>query len=122
MFTRSHCPSAFDFGLPPRRHRYIAKLFALGVLVAALDGCTIVGPTAVRNGRAAYNDAIKTTDNQQMLMVVIHNRYEESSNLLEVVSVTANVRVTASAGVQAGFGNDSDYRGNLVPFSAGAIY
>jgi hypothetical protein len=87
-----------------------------------LAGCTVVGPSAIRSGRLAYNEAITETNNQQILKLVIQSRYEESGNLLSVASVTANVSVTTSAGIQAGFGDNSDYDGNLVPFSGGFIY
>ncbi len=95
---------------------------ATAIAMLALTGCTIVGPAAIYNGRLAYNEAIVATDNQQMLMVVVHNRYNESANLLTVASVTANVHTTTSAGVQVGYGSDSNYSGNLVPFTAGTIY
>jgi hypothetical protein len=87
-----------------------------------LAGCAVVGPPSIRNGRSVYNDAINDTNNQQMLMVVIRERYAENSSLLAVSSVTANVSVSTSAGLQVGFGNESNYLGNLVPFSAGAIF
>jgi hypothetical protein len=82
----------------------------------------MVGPSAIRSGRLVYNEAILTTNNQQMLIAVIHNRYEESSNLLAVASITANVSVTTNAGIQLGSGDEESYAGNLVPFSAGAVY
>jgi hypothetical protein len=87
-----------------------------------LSGCTVVGPSAIHSGRLAYNEAIVQTDNQQMLLVVVHNRYGQRSNLLAVASVTANVRVVTSAGIEAGAGNSDNYFSNLVPFSAGVIY
>ena len=87
-----------------------------------LSGCTVVGPTAIHSGRLAYNEAIVETDNQQMLLVVVHNRYGQRSNLLAVASVTANVRVVTSAGIEAGVGDSDNYAGNLVPFSAGVVY
>lgn len=87
-----------------------------------LAGCTVVGPAAVHSGRLAYNEAIIETDNQQILLVVVRNRYGERSNLLAVASVTANVRVTTNAGIEAGVGDSDNYSGNLVPFSAGVIY
>ena len=99
------------------------RLFALaGLLTAMLGGCTVVGPTAISSGRLAYNEAIAATDNQQILMVLVHNRYGERGHLLNVASVTANVSVTTSAGVQAGFGSNGDYAGNLVPFAGSVIY
>ena len=55
-------------------------------------------------------------------MAVIHSRYEERASLLAVASITANVRVVRSTGLQLGFGDDENYAGNLVPFSAGTLY
>ena len=87
-----------------------------------LTGCAVVGPDAIRGGRLAYNQAITETNNQQMLMVLVHNRYEETNQLLAVSSVTANVSVSSSARIEAGFGDSNDYDGNLVPFSGGFVY
>jgi hypothetical protein len=92
------------------------------LLVGLLAGCTAVGPAAIRSGRLTYNEAITTTNNQQMLMVVIHNRYNETASLLAVASVTANVRVATGTAIQLGIGDSDNYAGNLVPFSASAIY
>ena len=97
-------------------------LVTAGVLGSLLAGCTVVGPAAISSGRLAYNEAITETDNQQMLMIVIHNRYEERGSLLAVASVTATVSVTTSTAVQLGVGDDANYAGNLVPFGAAAVY
>ncbi len=92
------------------------------LLLTALGGCTFVGPRAVMSGRMAYNEAINETNNQQMLKVFVNNRYEETNSLLAVSSVTANVSLTSSARVEAGFGDSGNYDGNLVPFSGGFVY
>ena len=97
-------------------------LFFACALAALLGACTVAGPRAIENGRLVYNTAITKTNNQQILMAVLQNRYLESQNLLTVASVTANVRVTTRADVQLGIGDASNYAGNLVPFSASAIY
>ena len=107
---RCHCPVVF---------RNLMTSTMVGCLLA---GCTVTGPSAVRSGRLAYNEAIAETNNQQMLMFVVQNRYEESGSLLSVASITANVSMTTSAGIQLGFGDSDSYAGNLVPFSAGAVY
>ena len=70
----------------------------------------------------AYNEAISETNNQQILKIVVQDRYEERGNLLAVSSVTANVKISSRASVQAGFGSIDNYQGNLVPFSGGFIY
>jgi len=92
------------------------------VVGSLLAGCTAVGPSAIRSGRLAYNDAITETNNQQMLMTIIHNRYVEQGSLLAVASVTANVRVATQTGVQLGFGDSDNYAGNLVPLKASVAY
>lgn len=91
-------------------------------LCSLLISCSVVGPDSIRTGRLAYNEAITETNNQQMLMVLVHNRYEESNQLLVVSSVTANVRVSSSAQVEAGFGDSDNYEGSLVPFRGGFLY
>lgn len=113
-----------DHSARVNRSRPSGKMYCLvmTVLGSLLSGCTVVGPAAISSGRLAYNQAITTTDNQQMLMVLIQNRYGERGHLLTVASVTANVSVTTSAGIQAGFGSTSDYRGNLVPFAGSVVY
>jgi len=97
-------------------------LIAAIVSGALIAGCATVGPTAINNGRLTYNEAIIATDNQQILMLAVHSRYEERGNLLAVSSVTANVRVSTRAGVELGFGDETNYAGNLVPFGASAFY
>ncbi len=103
------------------RHAIFALCSALS-LGTVLSGCTVVGPDAIRSGRMAYNEAITETNNQQMLMVMVHNRYEEANHLLTVASLTANVRVSGSAQIEAGFGDGDNYDGNLVPFRGGFVY
>jgi hypothetical protein len=98
------------------------KITAAALCCCLLAGCTTLGPSSLHGGRLAYNEAIIETDNQQMLLLAVRNRYGERSNLLAVSSVTANVRVAANAGIQAGVGDSDNYAGNLVPFSAGVIY
>lgn len=113
-----------DHTLHTHHSRPVSKAYCLVLVLfsSLLIGCTVVGPAAISSGRLAYNEAITTTDNQQMLMVLIQNRYGERGHLLTVASVTANVSVTTSAGIQAGFGGSSDYQGNLVPLAGSVVY
>lgn len=92
----------------------------LGVLAAG--GCSVAGTTAIRSGRAVYNDVIVSTNNEQILSMILHMRYLEPYGLLDVASVTANVRIQTSVGAQFGVGSSANYAGNLVPISAGALY
>lgn len=96
--------------------------FLCAMLSGVLTSCTLVGPATVQSGRLAYNESIVETNNQQLLLLVLRNRYGERGNLLALNSVTANVSVTTKVSTQLGFGNSGDYLGNLVPFGAGVVY
>lgn len=87
-------------------------------LVAALAGCTWLGPEIIRAGRPAYNDAILTTNDEQLLQNVVRLRFGDSIGFLNVASVTANVSFTTSATAQLGLGGPAaNYAGNLVPLA-----
>jgi hypothetical protein len=120
--TQTHEPGDTLMKSFHQLHRRGLCLATIFIIAFTLTGCSIMGPAAIRSGRLAYNEAINETNNQQILMIAIHNRYEESGTLLAVASVTANIRFTTSTGIQMGMGPDEDYSGNLVPFSAGAVY
>lgn len=98
-----------------------SSLAALPVL-AALAGCNIAGPLALSSGRSTYNAVINRTEDEQILSIIVRQRYDETFGMLAVSSVTASIRVGASVGGNVGIGPQSGYEGNLVPLSAGATY
>jgi hypothetical protein len=88
----------------------------------ATTGCAVLGPAAIKNGRAAYNDAIIATNSQQVLAMLVRMRYGEPTGLLAVASVTANLHIQTTIGAEFGIGPDSNFAGNLTPLSAGIAY
>ncbi|WP_157273624.1 hypothetical protein [Thiobacillus denitrificans] len=94
----------------------------LSLLLVALQGCAAVGPAALNNGRSAYNTVINATEDEQILSIIVRRRYDETFGILAVSSVTASLRIGASAGTDVRIGPSGDYQGNLVPFSAGVTY
>jgi hypothetical protein len=91
-------------------------------LLVILQGCAVVGPASVNNGRSAYNTVINATEDEQILSMIIRQRYDETFGMLAVSSVTASLRIGATIGANAGIGPSSSFEGNLVPLSAGAMY
>jgi hypothetical protein len=87
-----------------------------------LMGCTTLGPQYIATGRAAYNDVINYTEDQQMLMAIVRSRYGETISMLAVTNVTANIRFTAAAEGQFGLGPDKSYETNLIPLSTGLAF
>jgi len=102
--------------------RRVLTLTTLWLVLFALSGCAMVGPKSISMGRADYNEAINRTEDEQMLLSIVKGRYGETFSLLAVSGVAANVRFRANAGVEAGFGPERYYLGNLVPFSGGLAY
>jgi hypothetical protein len=88
----------------------------------AASGCASLGPAAIKGSRAAYNDAIVVTNNQQVLTMMVRMRYGEPYGLLAVSSVTANLNLKGNVGSEIGIGPDSNFEGNLTPLSAGIAY
>ena len=88
------------------------------IAAVALAGCAWLGAEIIRSGRPAYNDAILTTNDEQLLQNIVRLRFGDSLGLLTVSSVTANVSLRSTGTVNLGFGPQSNYQGNLVPFAA----
>jgi hypothetical protein len=106
-------------GFRKRAARLLVTLITPSI---AVTGCAVLGPASIKNGRAAYNDAIISTNNQQVLAMIVRMRYGEPSGLLAVSSVTANLHIQTTAGSEFGIGPDSNFEGNLTPLSAGIAY
>lgn len=120
MHAMSHFLKVTCSGVGGRRG--LLALASTSLVVLCGSGCTFLGPAAIQGGRAAYNEAIVATNNQQVLSMIVRTRYGETSGLLAVSSVTASLRVGASAGAEFGFGSRTNYRGNLVPLTTGFAY
>ena len=102
-----------------RCFRYVGGLCA--VLWIFL-GCSVIGPQSIANGRAAYNEVINKTEDQQLLMAIVRNRYGETMSMLAVTNVTANIHFAAGAAAQIGVGRRESYETNLVPLSGEFAY
>ena len=94
------------------------------VLLSALgfSGCAVVGPQSITAGRGVYAEVINRTEDEQILNVIVRQRYDETFGMMSVASVTANLRFSTQAGTNIGIGDSDNYAGNLVPFSAGVAY
>lgn len=94
----------------------------LGTTCLLCAGCASVGPASISNGRGVYNEVINNTEDEQLLNVIVRERYDQTFGMLTVASVTASIKVSANVGGNVGIGPKNSYEGNLVPLSAGAAY
>ena len=96
------------------------SILVMGTL--GLLGCALVGPQSITAGRGDYAEVINKTEDEQVLNLIVRNRYDETSGMISVASVTASLKFSARAGTDIGIGDSDNYSGNLVPLSAGVAY
>lgn len=106
--------------LSRRRDRQTHFLAGLFLVLCVLSGCAMVGPKSISTGRAGYNEVINRTEDEQILLSIVKGRYGETSSLLAVKSVAANVRFSTNARIEAGFGPQDISGENL--FIGGLAY
>jgi hypothetical protein len=87
-----------------------------------LCGCAVVGPRSISGGRGVYAETINITEDEQILNMIVRQRYDESFAMISVASVTASLRFGVQAGTNIGIGDSDNFAGNLVPLSVGVAY
>lgn len=74
------------------------------VAVLALSGC--LGPTTIHCTRARYNEAVRVTGNEELLLNLVRLRYGEAVKFLPITSITAQFEIDAGTefigGIQEG--------------------
>ncbi len=74
-----------------------ARPMPLTLLVAALlTGCSSFGPSALNQSRLQYNEAVKTTGEQQLLLNIVRLRYTDTPSSLAVSAIAAQFELTKS--------------------------
>jgi hypothetical protein len=99
-----------------------ASLLPALLTLVVLIGCSTVGPSTISHGRADYNEAINRTDDEQLLMALVRGRYGETSRLLAVTGVTANVRFATNVGAEVGYSTEEIDEWTFGPFRGGVAY
>ncbi len=68
-----------------RRRRRIGRALVLLAAWAALSGC--LGPGAVRFTRMRYNEVVRETNDQQLLMNLVRLRYSDSPVFIDLRTI-----------------------------------
>jgi hypothetical protein len=85
-------------------------------------GCATVGYRAIAPGRGVYAEVVNKTEDEQILTLIVRNRYDETVGMMSVAGIVASLSFRANVGVNVGFGPEDSYSGNLVPLSGGVAY
>jgi hypothetical protein len=71
---------------------------ALAVLAVALGGCA-VGPRALQESRLQYNEVVKATSEQQLLLNIVRLRYTDTPSSLSVANIAAQFELVKSLSI-----------------------
>lgn len=97
-----------------------AFLLVCCLVAAWATGCQL-GPAALRIGHARYNDAIRTTTSEELLLNLVRLKYREAPVFLEIGTVSAQFVFDQSADTTGTFTEDvGAQRGNPMAFEFGA--
>lgn len=78
----------------------LMSLLAWLATCALTTGC--LGPEAVRRTRMRYNEALRVTNDEQLLLNIVRLRYAESAIFLDLPSITSQFEATATSGFSGG--------------------
>ena len=100
-----------------RTMRLILRATACLALVLSATGC--VGPLALRVTRSQYNEAIRVTNEEQMLQNRVRARYGDSLVFLNLTSVSTQFSIDQSANISGTLNENVGRDGALNPNSLG---
>src|SRR5271165_3417468 len=96
---------------PTVRRRAHQQLIVLIAGWACLSGC--VGPKAVRYTRMQYNEVIRDTNDQQLLLNIVRLRYADSPVFIDLPSITSQFEAAGRGNYLGGTGNQFHGHTNL---------
>lgn len=87
----------------PLWHRSVGRLVVLVVMWAGSSGC--LGPKAVRYTRMRYNEVVRATNDEQLLMNIVRLRYADSPVIIDLPSITSQFEVAGAGNYLGGYGD-----------------
>jgi hypothetical protein len=100
-------------------HRSPRRLLAVIALAAwaGLSGC--LGPKAVRYTRLRYNEVVRDTNDEQLLINIVRLRYADSPVFIDLPSITSQFEMSGTAGYLGGYGNQ--FKGGTTSLGNGSM-
>lgn len=88
-----------------RERRWFRQAALLVTLWPCVSGC--VGPKAVTYTRMRYNEVVRDTNDQQLLLNIVRLRYADSPIFIDLPSITSQFEVAARGNYMGGYGNQT---------------
>jgi hypothetical protein len=70
-----------------------------------ISACGFHGPGATRTSHLAYNEAVQTSEQRELLLNIVRLRYLDSPGFLEISSISTQLRIDGRVGVFGAFGD-----------------
>ena len=104
---------------PARRLLGLGWLAWLTLILGGALRCSI-GPRSLAHSRLRYNDAVKTTSEQQLLLNIVRLRYTDTPSSLSISSIADQQELVVGLGItpfftSAAAGDLGTYRGSILP-------
>ncbi len=87
----------------PHWHRSIRRVVVLFAVCTSLTGC--IGPSAVRHTRMKYNEVMRSTNDEQLLMNIVRLRYADSPVFVNLPNITSQFEMSGRGNYYGGYGN-----------------
>src|SRR3981189_1458967 len=101
-----------DRSRPPTvSRRSFRRLVSLAAAWVCLSGCA--GPKAVRYTRMRYNEVIRDTNDEQLLINIVRLRYADSPVIIDLPNITSQFEMSGRGNYLGGYGNQAPGRASL---------
>jgi hypothetical protein len=91
--------------------RQLCRMTVVLAVWAGASGC--LGPNAVRYTRLRYNDVVRDTNDQQLLINIVRLRYADSPVFIDLPNITSQFEVQGRGSFLGGYGNQTPGRASL---------
>jgi hypothetical protein len=98
---------------PVRRsfQQLVVLLGAWGCVSVSVSGC--LGPKAVRYTRMRYNEVVRATNDEQLLMNIVRLRYADSPVFIDLPNITSQFELASRGNYLGGYGYETPARTSL---------
>jgi hypothetical protein len=96
---------------PTLRRRPFPQLVVLLAAWAGVSGC--IGPKAIRYTRLRYNEVVRDTNDEQLLLNIVRLRYADSPIFIDLPNITSQFEVSGRSNYLGGYGNQTPGRASL---------
>src|SRR6516165_5018286 len=93
------------------RRRSFQQLVVVLAAWAGVSGC--LGPKAVRYTRLRYNEVVRDTNDEQLLINIVRLRYADSPIFIDLPNITSQFEVAGHGNYLGGYGNQTPGRSSL---------